>query len=147
MELEKCEAGRSPIGYHLRASRRQFPRSALHPDSGLLPPLCYKVLDNNPSPRLCCDVMTAPRPLRDRALDNLQFIRSTMERAGSFTAVPWWGMVVGGCTALASTRLGLRQAPAARRLAGGLGGAGAPPVRRRAALGPAAPAAPHHPPA
>lgn len=65
--------------------------------------------------------MTAPQPLRDRALDNLQFIRSAMERAGSFTAVPGWGMVVVGATALAATWLGLRQAYASDWLAVWLG--------------------------
>jgi hypothetical protein len=53
--------------------------------------------------------MTAPRPLQDRALENLQFIRAAMERAGSFTAVPGWGMVAVGATALAATWLALQQ--------------------------------------
>ena len=65
--------------------------------------------------------MTAPRPIRDRALDNLQFIRSTMERVGSFTSVPGWGMVVVGATALAATWLAMRQAREADWLAVWLG--------------------------
>jgi len=65
--------------------------------------------------------MTAPRPLHDRALDNLSYIRAAMERAGSFTAVPGWGMVVVGCTALAATWFALRQSRDADWLAVWLG--------------------------
>jgi hypothetical protein len=53
--------------------------------------------------------MTAPRPLGDRALDNLSYIRATMERAGSFTAVPGWGSVAVGATALVATWIATQQ--------------------------------------
>jgi hypothetical protein len=48
------------------------------------------------------DAIAAPP---SEVLDQLQFIRQTMEGATSFTAVPGWGMVLLGITALAAAFL------------------------------------------
>jgi hypothetical protein len=74
--------------------------------------------------------MTIPRPtpreagaptLHARAMDNLSFIRSTMERATSFTAVPGWGGVAMGVTALAAAALARTRAAETEWLAVWLG--------------------------
>ena len=44
-------------------------------------------------------------------MDNLSFIRRTMERATAFTAVPGWGGVVMGLTALVATWLAAGRSP------------------------------------
>src|SRR5258707_7609334 len=47
-------------------------------------------------------------PIRDQALDNLRYIRETMERAGSFTSIPGWGGVVIGVTAVVTCAINQR---------------------------------------
>jgi hypothetical protein len=42
----------------------------------------------------------APEPIHAHAIDNLRFIRDAMSRATAFTAVPGWGGVAMGVTAI-----------------------------------------------
>jgi hypothetical protein len=51
-----------------------------------------------------------PIPIDARAADHLRYIRETMESAAEFTAVPGWGGVAMGITALAAAFLAARQA-------------------------------------
>lgn len=44
--------------------------------------------------------------MHEHALDNLKYIRSTMENTTAFTAVPGYGMVLVGCSALLAAFLG-----------------------------------------
>src|SRR5580765_6087895 len=47
-----------------------------------------------------------PPSLHDHAADHLRFLRDTMARAADFTAVPGWGGVLMGLTALAAAAVG-----------------------------------------
>jgi len=64
--------------------------------------------------------MATPRPepveLHARAMDNLRYIRRTIERAGSFTAVPGLGGMLMGSTALVAAWIAGPRAGSARWL-------------------------------
>ena len=53
--------------------------------------------------------LSRPIPIDARAADHLRYIRETMESAAEFTAVPGWGGVAMGATALAAAVLASRQ--------------------------------------
>jgi hypothetical protein len=81
--------------------------------------LCNKVLDTHWFFPYFCDMPVSgsnrairrePIPIDARAADHLRYIRETMESAAEFTAVPGWGGVTMGLTALAAAALAARQA-------------------------------------
>lgn len=63
------------------------------------------MIANMPVVRRRATLAPEPIALHSHALDNLRFIRDTMERAGHFTAVPGWGMVAMGLSALGAAKL------------------------------------------
>jgi hypothetical protein len=94
-------------------------------------PLHPKVLDDRGAaaqivlmkPLRLHDTHSEPIALHHRAADDLRYIRRTMERAGAFTAVPGWGGVAMGVTALAAAAAGSVQPTATRWLAAWLSAA------------------------
>ncbi|HYP12548.1 MAG TPA: hypothetical protein VEQ63_01375 [Bryobacteraceae bacterium] len=65
-----------------------------------------------PSARSLRQFPAPPIALHERALDNLQHIRETMDRASYFTAVPGWGGVLMGVTALCAAGIAQMQTAA-----------------------------------
>ncbi|HEY0431016.1 MAG TPA: hypothetical protein VGC61_04335, partial [Pyrinomonadaceae bacterium] len=59
--------------------------------------------------RLVIPQKDEPPALHERAMDNLQYIRETMERATAFTGISGWGQVAIGLTALIASFLSAQQ--------------------------------------
>lgn len=74
-------------------------------------------------PRTSGDRTTPPPALHERAMDNLRFIRETMERSSSFTAVPGYGGILMGAIALGTAVVAGHRPPDANWLRVWLAGA------------------------
>ncbi|MGV3710104.1 MAG: hypothetical protein ACO1Q7_14805 [Gemmatimonas sp.] len=59
----------------------------------------------------------APVSLHERAADNMAFVRGMMERSAHFTAVPGWGGVLMGSSAIAAAFIAAAQSTSERWLA------------------------------
>jgi hypothetical protein len=66
-------------------------------------------IDNPPAGQPVATIRSLRRPIsmRERAADDLGFIRATMERAASYRAVPGWGGMRMGFIALAATPIAI----------------------------------------
>jgi len=60
-------------------------------------------------PRCRTNPTVAIAPPQPDAIENLQFIRSTLEASGKFTAVPGWGLVTVGVTAIGAAIIAQQQ--------------------------------------
>ena len=59
--------------------------------------------------RLVAPQREEPPALHERAMDNLKYIRETMERATAFTAISGWGLAAIGVTAFSTAFISSRQ--------------------------------------
>jgi hypothetical protein len=62
-----------------------------------------------PAPSTMRQEHPEPVPIHGQAIDDLRYIRQTMERAAAFTAISGWGLVATGVTALVAAWLAARQ--------------------------------------
>ena len=76
----------------------------------------YPVPVLDPRPHRLRRPHTRSRPLPLYALDDLRYIRETMERSAAFTASPGWGQLLMGVTALVAAAIASRQSTPTRWL-------------------------------